>query len=113
MLLCLVCLTLLASFFLPSARLACETRCQQHDATAIYVLHNTHTGWSETEREHLGQEMSDILIYLVRLAEQCRVDLPTAVTKKFTLNAEKYPAHKAYGSMRKYTAYTSDSSSEQ
>ena len=49
--------------------------------------------------------MSDILIYLVRLAEVCRVDLPAAVTNKFALNAQKYPADKAYGSMRKYTAY--------
>ena len=50
--------------------------------------------------------MSDILIYLVRLAEMCRVDLPSAVTKKFALNARKYPADKAYGSRQKYTAYT-------
>ena len=57
------------------------------------------------EREHVGQEMSDILIYLIRLAEMCRVDLPTAVTSKFALNAQKYPADKAYGSMQKYTAY--------
>ena len=63
-------------------------------------------GWSDSEREHVGQEMSDILIYLVRLAETCQIDLPTAVTNKFALNAKKYPAEKAYGSMRKYTAYS-------
>ena len=52
--------------------------------------------------------MSDILIYLVRLAEICQIDLPSAVTNKFALNATKYPADKAYGSMRKYTAYSDD-----
>ena len=62
-------------------------------------------GWSEADREHVGQEMSDILIYLVRLAEMCRIDLPSAVKSKFALNAQKYPANKASGSMRKYTAY--------
>ena len=67
-------------------------------------------GWSEAEREHVGQEMSDILIYLVRLAEMCRVDLPSAVTRKFALNAQKYPAEKAFGSMRKYTAYQAQNS---
>ena len=63
------------------------------------------TGWSESEREHVGEELSDILIYLVRLAEMCRVDLPTAVTKKFAVNARKYPADKVYGSRCKYTDY--------
>ena len=62
-------------------------------------------GWSEADREHAGEEMSDILMNLVRLADVCRIDLPSAVTRKFSLNAEKYPADKAYGSMRKYTAY--------
>ena len=33
-----------------------------------------------------------MLIYLVRLAERCHVDLPAAVVRKFQLNAEKYPA---------------------
>lgn len=65
-------------------------------------------GWSDARREHVGQEMSDILIYLVRLAEMCRVDLPSAVTKKFALNAQKYPADKVYGSSHKYSAYTNE-----
>lgn len=40
----------------------------------------------------MGQELSDVLIYLVRLAEQCHVDLSAAVLDKFKLNAVKYPA---------------------
>ena len=63
-------------------------------------------GWSEAQREHVGQEMSDILIYLVRLAERCRVDLPAAVSQKLALNAQKYPAQKVYGSCQKYSAYS-------
>lgn len=39
--------------------------------------------------------MSDVLIYLIRLAEQCHVDLPKAVLDKFKLNASKYPEGKA------------------
>ena len=35
-----------------------------------------------------------MLIYLVRLAEQCHVDLPAAVLEKFKLNAQKYPPGK-------------------
>lgn len=50
------------------------------------------TGWTEKEREHLGEELSDVLIYLIRLAEQCHIDLPSAVIRKFDLNAVKYPS---------------------
>ena len=57
---------------------------------------------------HLGEELSDVLIYLVRLAERCHVDLPSAVTRKFELNAQKYPAGKVYGSSLKYTAYINE-----
>ncbi|KTF77441.1 hypothetical protein cypCar_00018063 [Cyprinus carpio] len=62
--------------------------------------------WSEPEREHLAQELSDVLIYLVELAEKCHVDLPQAVLRKVALNRLKYPASKVHGSAKKYTEYT-------
>lgn len=61
--------------------------------------------FSQKERDHVGQEMSDILIYLVRLADRCRIDLPSAVLQKIEHNAQKYPVHKAYGNNKKYTEY--------
>ncbi|AWP05413.1 putative dCTP pyrophosphatase 1 [Scophthalmus maximus] len=61
--------------------------------------------WSESERERLAQELSDVLIYLVELAEKCRVDLPQAVLRKMALNRLKYPASKVHGSAKKYTEY--------
>nr|XP_019956780.1 PREDICTED: dCTP pyrophosphatase 1 [Paralichthys olivaceus] len=62
-------------------------------------------GWSESEREELAHELSDVLIYLVELAEKCRVDLPQAVLRKMALNRLKYPASKVHGSAKKYTEY--------
>ncbi|XP_034543319.1 glutamyl-tRNA(Gln) amidotransferase subunit B, mitochondrial [Notolabrus celidotus] len=61
--------------------------------------------WTESEREQLAQELSDVLIYLVELAEKCRVDLPQAVLRKMALNRLKYPANKVHGSAKKYTEY--------
>ncbi|XP_030589887.1 glutamyl-tRNA(Gln) amidotransferase subunit B, mitochondrial [Archocentrus centrarchus] len=61
--------------------------------------------WTETEREQLAHELSDVLIYLVELAEKCRVDLPKAVLRKMALNRLKYPASKVQGSAKKYTEY--------
>ncbi|EDO30025.1 predicted protein, partial [Nematostella vectensis] len=63
--------------------------------------------WSEKERTHLGQELSDVLIYLVRLAEKCHVDLPSVVVQKIALNEKKYPVELVKGSSKKYTEYAS------
>ncbi|KAK5865689.1 hypothetical protein PBY51_019938 [Eleginops maclovinus] len=61
--------------------------------------------WTESEREQLAQELSDVMIYLVELAEKCKVDLPQAVLRKMALNRLKYPANKVHGSAKKYTEY--------
>lgn len=45
--------------------------------------------WSEKDKTHLGQEMSDVLLYLVRLADKTGIDLPRAALNKMALNAAK------------------------
>ncbi|WOL00947.1 hypothetical protein Cni_G09660 [Canna indica] len=50
-------------------------------------------GWKEEEKEHLGEELSDVLLYLVRLSDMCGVDLGKAALRKLELNAVKYPAN--------------------
>ena len=47
--------------------------------------------WEEKEKVHLGEELSDVLLYLVRLSDICGVDLGKAALRKFELNAIKYP----------------------
>ncbi|KAM4604037.1 glutamyl-tRNA(Gln) amidotransferase subunit B, mitochondrial [Polymixia lowei] len=61
--------------------------------------------WTDSEREQLAHELSDVFIYLVELAEKCHVDLPQAVLRKMALNHLKYPASKVHGSAKKYTEY--------
>ncbi len=65
-------------------------------------------GLSEEKRAHIGDELADVLCYLVRLADVCKVDLSSAVLGKIEKNAEKYPADKVRGSSAKYTAYRTD-----
>ena len=62
-------------------------------------------GFSEEKHRHVGQELSDCLLYLLRLAEKCHVDLPVAVLEKMALNGAKYPADVVRGSSKKYDAY--------
>ncbi|CAG0892249.1 unnamed protein product [Darwinula stevensoni] len=63
--------------------------------------------FSARDKERVGEEMSDILIYLVMLADRCRIDLPKAITEKMNLNALKYPRDKVKGDSRKYNEYPS------
>jgi len=49
------------------------------------------------------EELADVLLYLVRLADRLDVDLIAAARDKMTLNAQKYPADKARGNSRKYS----------
>jgi len=61
--------------------------------------------WTPAERMHLGEELSDVLIYLIRLADKCQVNLPEEVLRKIKMNGVKYPANRVNGSAKKYTAY--------
>jgi dCTP diphosphatase len=51
------------------------------------------------------QELADIQIYLVELADKLQLDLKAAVEKKLAVNAQKYPADKVRGSAKKYNEY--------
>jgi NTP pyrophosphatase (non-canonical NTP hydrolase) len=51
------------------------------------------------------QELADIQVYLISLAEKLKLDLIAAVEKKLVLNALKYPADQVRGSSKKYTEY--------
>ncbi|MBT6653227.1 MAG: hypothetical protein HOB39_10880, partial [Gammaproteobacteria bacterium] len=42
-------------------------------------------------REHVEEEVADILIYLLRIADKLGVDLNAAVDRKIEINARKYP----------------------
>ncbi len=60
---------------------------------------------SQDKLFQVGEELADIQIYLIRLADQLNVDLLDAVDKKIATNARKYPAEKVRGSARKYNEF--------
>ena len=51
----------------------------------------------------VGNEVADVLLYLIRISDKLGIDLIAAANAKILLNAEKYPVEKARGSSRKYT----------
>ncbi|KAK6146276.1 hypothetical protein DH2020_020145 [Rehmannia glutinosa] len=58
--------------------------------------------WPQEEKQHLGEELSDVLLYLVRLSDVCGIDLAKAALTKLELNAQKYPVQLCKGSSQKY-----------
>lgn len=53
-------------------------------------------------RRAVAHELADVLLYLVRLADQLDVDLRQAALEKLAINARRYPADQAYGRADKY-----------
>ncbi len=53
-------------------------------------------------RRRLGEEMADVLILLVSLADAVGLDLLAAARAKLEENALKYPVERAKGSAKKY-----------
>ncbi len=68
--------------------------------------------WSEKEKIHLGEEISDVLLYLIRLADKCDIDINKAVIDKLNKNKDKYPVEKFKGSSKKYNEYDNDNDND-
>ena len=63
-------------------------------------------------RARVAEELADVLLYLVRLADRVDIDLAQAAAQKLQRNAEKYPADKVRASAKKYSDYDTESGPE-
>ncbi len=57
------------------------------------------------KRAKVREELADVLLYLIRLADKLDINLVSAATDKMAVNAKKYPVHKARGTSKKYTDF--------
>ncbi len=53
----------------------------------------------------VAQELADIQIYLIRIADKLGVDLVAAANDKITINERRYPADRARGSNARANTY--------
>ena len=60
---------------------------------------------SPEEQEHLRQEIGDVLVYLIELADKFQIDVIQAAKDKMVLNQENYPEDLVRGKADKYTEY--------
>jgi len=57
---------------------------------------------NEEDRDRAEEELADVFLYLIRLADKLDIDLIEAANAKLRLNAEKYPVEAAKGNAVKY-----------
>lgn len=54
------------------------------------------------KKEQISDELADIFLYLLKIADKANINLETAVQSKMEKNAQKYPIEKARGNAIKY-----------
>ena len=53
--------------------------------------------------ENMKEELADVMIYSILLAEKLNLDISEIIEHKLKKNGEKYQKDKAYGTSKKYT----------
>ncbi len=56
-----------------------------------------------TAKAAASEEIADVLLYLILLADGLGIDPVAAAERKMAANAQKYPVDKARGNSKKYT----------
>lgn len=56
----------------------------------------------KAKREAIEDELSDILFFILRIAQMSDIDLYKSMQRKVAKNAQKYPVEKARGNSKKY-----------
>lgn len=60
--------------------------------------------WNRTaKQEKIREELADVLIFALRMAERNGLDVAEMVREKIAMNSAKYPVDKARGNASKYT----------
>ncbi len=60
---------------------------------------------SVDKKEEVGEELADVLYWVLLLANKLDIDLVNAFKKKIDKNKAKYPVEKSKGSHKKYTEF--------
>ncbi len=57
-------------------------------------------------KQQVAQELADVLLNAIRLADLMDINLAKAIDEKLVTNAEKYPVDRVKGSAKKYDQYS-------
>ncbi len=86
---------------------------QFHNAKDLAIALNVESSelleeflWKDADKADLKaveEEVADVVIYSILLADRCGISLVDAIRNKLASNRIKYPVEKAKGSAEKYT----------
>lgn len=54
------------------------------------------------KKEQISEELADIMIYCILMAEACKLDIDEIIKNKIAINNKKYPVSKSKGNAKKY-----------
>ena len=60
---------------------------------------------NNVDNDEIRQEIADICIYLLRLADKLNIDIEEAIKEKIEINTKKYPIELSKGNAKKYTKF--------
>ncbi|MCI0922017.1 nucleotide pyrophosphohydrolase [Sphingobacterium rhinopitheci] len=85
---------------------------QFHNSKDLAIALNIETSellelflWKDNEdvnKEKLKEELADVLMYALLLAEKHQLNIEEIIDQKIEINNQKYPVDKAKGSAKKY-----------
>lgn len=55
------------------------------------------------DKEEVSDELADVIIYCMHMADSLGVDIEEIINKKMDKNEKKYPVEKSRGTSKKYT----------
>jgi NTP pyrophosphatase (non-canonical NTP hydrolase) len=59
--------------------------------------------WSDDfDKEHVLEELADVFIYSIAMADILDVDIDSIINNKLEINKKKYPIIKSKGNIKKY-----------
>lgn len=56
----------------------------------------------EAKKENIKEELADVLVYCIHMADACGFDMDEIIQEKMKGNNEKYPVEKAKDTAKKY-----------
>ncbi|MBK5253359.1 MAG: nucleotide pyrophosphohydrolase [Peptostreptococcaceae bacterium] len=57
---------------------------------------------NEFDEQQVKEELADVLIYCILMADATDLDINTIIKEKLNINREKYPVEKCKGNCKKY-----------
>lgn len=89
--------------------LAASVSIEAAELLELFQWDDANADWAslKTDKKHqrVREELADVLIYAIRMADLAGIDIPKAIDEKIATNAVKYPAEQVKGSSKKYDQY--------